>query len=122
MLRVDADALHGSEVDDEAIVAGAETRHAVAAAADGQQDVVVTREGHRRHHVGCVDCLDDQAGPAVVHGVVDRSCRVEPIVARPDQRAAKLRSESLDLFLLDVDVAAVTANKTLYRHIRLLDQ
>ena len=122
MLRIDADALHGPEVDDEAIVAGAETRHAVAAAADGQQDVVRAGEIDRRHHVGRVAGLDDQSRAAVVHGVVDRSCRVEPIVARPDQRAAKLRPESLDPFLLDVDVAAVTAYKTLYRHICLLDQ
>ena len=45
--RVDLDVLQQREVDDDAVVAGAEAGAVVAAAADGEQQVVVAGEGDR---------------------------------------------------------------------------
>ena len=46
--RVDAHAGHRREVDDDAAVAGREARDAVAAAADGDGEVLAAREADRR--------------------------------------------------------------------------
>ena len=71
--RVDPDAAHGREVDHDAPVGGAEARHAVASAPDGDGQVVVGGEADGRHHVPGVDRLDDHVRPLVDHAVADRA-------------------------------------------------
>ena len=57
---IDADAAHPREVDDEAVVDGAEARRAVAAAADRDVEALVAAEADGRDDVGDVGGTDDQ--------------------------------------------------------------
>src|SRR5699024_7104368 len=67
--RVDADAAHPREVDDQAAVTRAEPRQAVATAADGDYQVVVAAESHRRDHIVGVYRAHDESRAAVDHAV-----------------------------------------------------
>ena len=49
--RIDLDAFHRRKVDDETIVAAAEPRAVMAAAANREQDAALPREIHRRHNL-----------------------------------------------------------------------
>ena len=93
--RVDPDAAHRREVDDEAVVAGAQARAVVPAAADGQLDVLLRAEPDRGHHVGHVVAAGDQRGAAIDHAVVDGAGDVVVAVAGPQQRAAQ---DGLEVF------------------------
>jgi hypothetical protein len=43
----------------------------VAPTTNGEVESAVAGCGDRGHHVGCIHALDDGAGSAVVHGIVD---------------------------------------------------
>ena len=70
-LRVDADAPHCREVDDQRVVRRTEARHAVGPAAYRDGQVVLGRESYGTHHVAGVGRAHDHGRPAVDHGVVD---------------------------------------------------
>ena len=59
---IDAHAVHRREVDDQPVVDSAQPGAVVAAAADGDEDVVVSREVDRGDDVGDVDAVGDEAG------------------------------------------------------------
>ncbi len=65
-LRVDADAAHQGEIDDETIVADAEARAVVPAATDGNEQPVIAREVDGGDHVRGIGAANDQRGPTVV--------------------------------------------------------
>lgn len=73
LLRVDADALHRAEVQDDAVVDGAEPRHAVGARADGEVESALAGGVDGDAHIGDVDGADDREGSAVDHRVVHRA-------------------------------------------------
>ena len=58
--RIDAHALHSRQVDDQAVVDAGEPRPVVAAAAYGDEQVIVAPEIYRRDHVGDIDTASDQ--------------------------------------------------------------
>ncbi len=60
--RVDPDPLHPGQVNHQPIVAHREARHAVAAPADGDQQVVGAREVDGADHIGRSRTPGDQAG------------------------------------------------------------
>ena len=88
-LRVDLDALQRREVDDDAVVARPQAGAVVAAAADGQEQVVVAGERDRLRDVGRARALRDQRRPLVDHGVVDLARLVVVGVFGPDQPSPK---------------------------------
>src|SRR5205807_282496 len=95
-VRVDADAFHGRQVDDDAVVVGAEAGDAVAAAAHGQVEPVLAGEVHSRHNVAGIDTADDDPRTAVDHAVVDASCLVVVGVVGGHHLAACLLAQLLD--------------------------
>ncbi len=81
------------EVEDDSVVADPESAAVVAAAANGEQQVVSAREGDRRGHVRGAGAAGDQRGPAVDHRVVDRARLLVARVGGTDQLARELRPE-----------------------------
>ena len=87
--RVDTDALHRREVEDDAVVARAEAGDVVPAAADGDEEPLLAREPKTRDDVGGAGAANDEGRAAVDHPVPDRARLVVSGVARPDSRAAE---------------------------------
>ena len=86
--RIDADAFHRRQVDDQAIVAGTEPAAVVAAAANGGQQIVGARIVHGGDHVRHVDASHDERRPLVDHPVVDHASGLVRLVAGLDDGAA----------------------------------
>ena len=93
--RVDADAAHLRQVDDQAVVAAAEAGAVVAAAADREQQLVLAGVVDRGHDVGGVGAARDHLGPLVDHAVVQRPGLVVVLVRRTDQPPAKSRNRNI---------------------------
>jgi hypothetical protein len=89
-LRIDADAAHRRQVDDQAVVAQAQAPAVVAPAAHGEQQPVLAREAHRRDDVGHVGTAGDQARTLGDHRVEDRARSVVRGIAGLDEGAAQL--------------------------------
>ena len=87
--RIDAHALHHRQVDHQAVVATAEARAVVAAAADGDKQALVAAEVHRGDDVGDVDAARDQARPLVDHAVVKSAGGVVVSITWTDESSAK---------------------------------
>jgi hypothetical protein len=95
--RVDADAVHAPEVDDDPVVDGREAGDAVAAAADGDRQVVAAGEADGRDHVRRARALDDERrGAPVVLGVPDVTRLLEALVAGSHHGAAHGLPKLLD--------------------------
>lgn len=94
--RIDVNTLHRGQVDDEPVIAAAQPGAVVAAAADGQQQALVSREIYRRNHVGDVRASRNQQRPLVDHAVVELSRFVIRGITGPDHGPAKAVSERLD--------------------------
>ena len=84
-LRVDGDAIHRREIDQQAVVADGVASHIVAAALDRQQELMFAGEVHRTDHVGDAGRLDSQRGTLVDHLVPDRARRVVTLLAGKQQ-------------------------------------
>ena len=95
--RVDPHTTHGGQVDDHAVVAGAEARDAVATTADRDGQVVVGGEAHRGHHVAGVGRLDDDGGALVDHPVADLACFVVPLVVGAGDGSPQLVAQRVEL-------------------------
>jgi hypothetical protein len=76
--RVDADALHGREVEHQSPVAYRLARDAVAPATDREQQIVGPGELYPLHYVGHPRAAHDKRWATVHHAVEDGAC---PIVA-----------------------------------------
>ncbi len=94
--RVDANAPHSREIDHNAFVAGPEPRHAVPAAADGQVESALAREGHRRDHVAGVHGANDHGRPSIDHRVVDLPRLLVPPVPGHDHVAPHPLAQLVD--------------------------
>ena len=91
--RIDADAIHQAQVEDHPVVAGAQARAVVPAAADGEEQAPLAGEVDGGDHVGNVGGADDERGVAVDHPVVDLARLVVARVARADEFAARAGRE-----------------------------
>ena len=87
--RIDPDPLHHRQIDDQAVVDAAEARPVVAAAADGDEQLVVAAEIHRGHHVGDVRAARDEQRPLVDHAVVKLARLIIVRVVAPDDGATE---------------------------------
>jgi hypothetical protein len=68
-LRIDPDASHARQVDDDPAVARREARDAVATAADGDPELLLARVSEGREDVGHARRPDHDGGPPVDHPV-----------------------------------------------------
>ena len=80
-LRIDRGATHPREVDHDAVVAGREAGDAVAAAPNGDDELLLTGETERRDDVVGARRPHDHRRPTVDHAVPDRARRVVVRVA-----------------------------------------
>src|SRR5215210_8662802 len=81
-------------------IAGAEARHAVAAAADGDRKALPTGVANGRDHVGRPGAAGDQPRAAVDHGVVDGACLVVAGAAVRAQLPAEICAQLRERVLL----------------------
>ncbi len=86
-LGVDVDAADRCEVDHDPVVAGGEAGDAVAAAADGDDELLLAGEAERSDDVVSAGRLHDQRRPPVDRAVPDRARRVVAGVVRADHFA-----------------------------------
>ena len=70
---IDTHPLHRRQVNDYPIVDTSKPRPVVASAADGDEEVVVAPEIHRRDHIGHVGTAGNNARPLVDHTVIERA-------------------------------------------------
>jgi len=111
-LGIDADPPQAREVDDQPVVADAESARIVATAANRHWHPGLSAEADGRHHVGHVRAPQYETGPPVDHGVVDLPCRVVPGVAGLDQFAPQRPLELFD---------ALSGHRALPSHMHQLD-
>ena len=90
--RIDLDVLQAGEVEDDAVVAGAETGAVVGTSTDRQEDVMVGGEGDDLGDVVDVGGARDQPGAAVDHRVVDLAGLVVAGVLGADQLTGEVRN------------------------------
>jgi hypothetical protein len=95
--RVDPDAFHRRQVEDQAAVVGAVARRAVAAAAQGQRQAVGSGEVDGLLHVGGAGRAHDEGWTAVDVAVPHASRRLVAGVIASDQLAAERASETVDV-------------------------
>jgi hypothetical protein len=87
--RVHPDLAELAQVDHDAAVAGTVPGHRVAAAPDGDQQVVGARVADGFGHLVCGPGPRDQGRPTVVHGVPDGAGGIVPGFARADHLASE---------------------------------
>ena len=86
-LGIDVGAAHPREVDHDAVVAGREAGDAVAAAPDGDDELLLAGEAERRDDILVPRRPHDQRRPAIDHAVPDRARGVVARVAGADDLA-----------------------------------
>ena len=91
--RIDAHALHGRQVDDEAVVDAGKPGSVMTATANRNAEVIVAPEIHRRHHVGDIDTARDQQRPLVDHAVVELPRVLVGGIATLDKHPAQALAE-----------------------------
>ena len=95
--RIDGHRPHAGQVGHDAVVDRTEPRDAVAAAAHGQGEPVLTGEVDRSGDVRRIRAPDDDRGPPIDHRVVDVAGLVVTVVARRNHGAADARAQLLDV-------------------------
>jgi hypothetical protein len=69
VLRVDADALHGREVDHQAAIADGVTRDVMTATANGNQESVGSSKIDGMNHISSTSATGNERGTLIDHGV-----------------------------------------------------
>ena len=100
LLGVDPHALHRRQVDDQAVFDAAETRTIVAAAANGDRELVVAAEIHGRDDIADIRASGDEQRAFVDHRVVEPSRLFIFRMVASDNRAAKTLCECGDGFVI----------------------
>ena len=96
--RIDMNKLDRGEIDHQAIVADSQAAGVMAAAANGDLQVMLTAEVNGRHHVGHVGAFAIKRGLRLDHGVIDLALCVVTRIVRLDQVAPKLAFEFCKFF------------------------
>ena len=97
--RIDVDVLDERKIDDQAIVADAQTACVVASASNRNSNIVLPAEMNGGNYVGHVSALGDQARLTVDHRVVDFARFFVARVGGLDQLSAELTFELSNGFL-----------------------
>jgi hypothetical protein len=98
--RVDPNAFHCRQVDDQAVVDAAETGTVVTAATNGERELIVAAEVHCRYDVGDVGASSNGERPFVDHGVVELSRFFVFRVGATDHWAAQSLRELCNCFVV----------------------
>ena len=99
LLGVDPHALHRRQVDDQAVVDAAETRTIVAAAANGDRELVVAAEIDGRNDIADICASSDDERAFVDHAVVELAGFFVFCMTASDHRPTQTRSELSNSFL-----------------------
>ena len=99
--RIDPNATHAREIDDEAVIDGAETGSAVSAAPDGDVEPLVATEADCRDDVGDIGGTDDQRRASIDHAVLDAARVVVARVLRADDVASEGPLQPFERALVD---------------------
>lgn len=97
LARIDVDPLHGGKVDHHTAVDGCPAGDVVAAAADGNLEVVPSTQLHRVDNIGDTRTAGNHRRPLVDHAVMKLSCLVVPVVVRRKELSREGRSERFKL-------------------------
>src|SRR5262245_58115264 len=93
---IDPNVFHLRQVDDQTVVHRAESGNAVAPTTNCHVKVRVAASSDRGHHVGRIRALDDAAGLAIVHGIVDSASLVVVRIRAGDDATPHLFGQRLD--------------------------
>jgi hypothetical protein len=88
-LRIDPDALHRRQVEDDAALANRQTREAVPATPDGDREAGRSGEPHRGDHVGRAGAARDERGEAIYRSVPDLALLVVGRIPGSNELSAK---------------------------------
>src|SRR5262249_55929241 len=88
--RIDARVFNRSEIDHQTVIANSQTACVVTAAADGDNQIVFTREIYATDYICDIGAPRDQARFLMDHAVVDLARFIIICVARLDQFASKV--------------------------------
>ena len=94
--RVDPNVFHLRQVDDQTVFHRAESGNAVAATTNCHVEAGVAASSDRGHHVRRIHALDDGAGLAVVHGIVDSASLVVVRIRAGDDATPHRFGQRLD--------------------------
>ena len=93
--RIDLDAFHAGEIDDEAPIAGSVAREAMTTTTNSDGKVLTACELDSRDDIGNVGAADDQGRVLVYHPIPDPTGALIALVARADQFAVQTFLEVL---------------------------
>jgi hypothetical protein len=99
--RVDPDALHAREIDDQGVIDDAEVGEAVTAAADREREAMLMGEGHCCRDVGGVRRADDRQRAAVDREIDEPACLVIVRVTGRNELSDELRAERVQLVVVE---------------------
>src|SRR4051794_36960508 len=91
--RIDMHVVDGRKVDNQSIVADAESAGVMASTADRDPHLIIAAETHRGHDVRHIGALGDQSRLAADHGIVNLPGALVTRVLRLNQFSAKLTTE-----------------------------
>jgi hypothetical protein len=95
LLRVDAHAPHGGEVDHQGVVGYAPARAIVPATADGQEHLILASKVHAADDVGHIGAAHYHTRALVDHAVVDLAGFIVVWITGLDERPSQARLELL---------------------------
>ena len=98
--RIDPYALHHRKIDNETIIDAAESGSIMAAATNGDGQILLAAEVHSRDHIGRVGAARDQMRPLVDHRVIKLARLIVFGVVAADKRAAQALRELRNGFLV----------------------
>lgn len=105
---------HCRKVNHQSVVAAAEARTIVAAAAYSDEQALIAAEIHRRHNIGNIGAAHDKKGPFVDHAVVKHSRFFVARVVAPDEGSMQARFKCRQFFVAHNILASVGRNRSAF--------
>src|SRR5450631_451680 len=99
---IDMNVLDGRKVDDQAVIAYSQTAGIVAAASNGNPQIVFPSEMYCGHHVGYICALGNQTRFSIDHGVIDSAFFLVLLAGGLHQVAPQLTLEFTDILRLHI--------------------
>jgi hypothetical protein len=106
LARIDANAFHGAQIDNQATVASGVAGSVVTAAAQGHDEIVCARKLDALHHICDTATAGNYGRPFVDHAIPDFASLLVAFVFRTDQLAAEAALECRDRGFVKHDLFA----------------
>jgi hypothetical protein len=100
--RIDMNVLDGRKVDDQAVITHSQTAGIMAAAANGNPQIVFPAEMNCGHHIGYIGTLGNQTWFSIDHGVIDSAFVIVLFVGGLYQVTPQLTFKFTDILLLHI--------------------